>query len=88
MVQAATTAKPGSWFSLFLAAFAGLGCLAALFIVMLQFGGPLAIVAVLILVLGGLVALMHYLVWGWWLSKAIHEEVAKEEREKNVGGGR
>ena len=28
-------------------------------------------------------AAVHYLVWGWWLSREIRREVEEEEREKN-----
>ncbi|MEX0866107.1 MAG: hypothetical protein WD030_02040 [Pirellulales bacterium] len=29
-----------------------------------------------------LFAALHYLVWGWWLSGAIHREVAREDAER------
>jgi hypothetical protein len=34
---------------------------------------------VLVFVLAGLAA-FHYVVWGWWLSNAIREDVEAEER--------
>ena len=54
--------------------------LAGLFLVMLQLGGPLAIATAVILIPIGLVALFHYVVWGWWLSATIRDEVEAEER--------
>jgi hypothetical protein len=76
----APTVSP--WISILLAGVAGLAIVAGLFMLMLQIGGPLAIVAVLVFGLGGLIALFHYVVWGWWLSRTIREEVAAEERER------
>jgi len=74
--------KVSAWISLLLAGVAGMAVVAGLFMLMLQFGGPLAIVAVLVFGLGGLVALFHYVVWGWWLSGTIREEVEAEERDR------
>jgi hypothetical protein len=48
---------------------------------MLQLGGPLAIATAVVLIPIGLVALFHYVVWGWWLSRTIREEVEAEERK-------
>lgn len=31
-------------------------------------------------------AALHYLIWGWWLSKAIRRQVEDEERSSNDGG--
>jgi hypothetical protein len=31
-------------------------------------------------------AALHYLLWGWWLSKAIQRQVEEEERSSGDGG--
>jgi hypothetical protein len=31
-------------------------------------------------------AALHYLIWGWWLSKAIHRQVEEEERSPKDNG--
>ena len=41
---------------------------------------PFAIPAIGILMLFGMVGLFHYVVWGWWLSPIIHDEVEEDER--------
>lgn len=38
--------------------------------------GPAAIAAVIFAFAG-----LHYLIWGWWLSKAIRRQVEDEQRE-------
>lgn len=42
----------------------------------------------IVLIIGGGVfalAAVHYLVWGWWLSGIIREDVAAEEQSRNEG---
>ena len=82
-----TAPKVSPWISISLASVAGMAIVAGLFMLMLQIGGPLAIVAVLVFGLGGLIALFHYVVWGWWLSGTIREEVAAEERAAHDKNG-
>ena len=39
------------------------------------------------LVVGGIFAfaVFHYLIWGWWLGKAIHRQVEHEEQQPSDG---
>jgi hypothetical protein len=74
------TPRSSSWLSILLAGIVALFLLAGLFLLMLQLGGPLAIATAVVLIPIGLVALLHYVVWGWWLSGTIREEVEAEER--------
>lgn len=39
--------------------------------------GPAAIAGVIFAFAG-----LHYLIWGWWLSKAIHRQVEDEQRDR------
>jgi hypothetical protein len=73
--------RSSSSLSILLAGIVALFLLAGLCLLMLQLGGPLAIATAVVLIPIGLVALFHYVVWGWWLSGAIREEVESEERE-------
>jgi membrane protein implicated in regulation of membrane protease activity len=72
--------RASSWLSILLAGIVALFLLAGLFLLMLQLGGPLAIATAVVLIPIGFVALFHYVVWGWWLSGTIREEVEAEER--------
>lgn len=76
------TPRSGGWTSIVLAGVVGLALAGAMFLLILQFAAPLAIVGTLVVVVGGLIALFHYVVWGWWLSNTIREEVEAEERRK------
>jgi Flp pilus assembly protein TadB len=71
-------AARGSLMSLLLAAFFGLAILVGLFFITLGAVGPIVVIG------GGVFALaaFHYIVWGWWLSRYIRDEVAEEDREK------
>jgi fatty acid desaturase len=77
------TEKPsgGGWLSLLLAAVAGMIIFTALVFLT---GGFLG----LVLVIGGGVfalAALHYLVWGWWLSKFLYaEQAAEEQRQRDA----
>lgn len=69
---------PGrSLLSILLAGLLAVAILVGLFFLTLGAVGPMIIIA------GGVFALaaFHYVVWGWWLSRYIHEEVAEEDRE-------
>ena len=68
----------GNWLGLLLALGAGLIIFVALAFLT---GGFLALVVV---VAGGVFALaaLHYLVWGWWLSKLLYEEEAAENARR------
>jgi hypothetical protein len=79
--QPVTPPRANSWLSIVLAGIVAMFLLAGLFLVMLQLGGPLAIATVVILIPVGLVAFLHYIVWGWWLSATIRDEVEAEERQ-------
>jgi membrane protein implicated in regulation of membrane protease activity len=81
VAQPATSPRANSWLSILLAAIVALFLLAGLFLLMIQLGGPLAIATVVILIPVGLVAFLHYIVWGWWLSATIRDEVEAEERD-------
>jgi membrane protein implicated in regulation of membrane protease activity len=80
-LRPASAPRANSWLSILLAGIVAIFLLAGLFLLMLQLGGPLAIATAVILVPIGLVALFHYVVWGWWLSRTIRDEVEAEERE-------
>ena len=74
------TEKPanGGWLSLMLAAVAGMIIFTALLFLT---GGFLG----LVLAIGGGVfglAALHYLVWGWWLSKFLYAEQEAEDRRQ------
>ena len=74
-----TERRRGSLLAIILAGLGFLGALAGFFLIaipMQQFALP----AIGILLLFGLVGLFHYVVWGWWLSPMIHDEVKEDER--------
>ena len=66
-----------SLLSILLAGLFGVAILVGLFFLTLGAVGPMVVIA------GGVFALaaFHYLVWGWWLSRYIRDEVAEEDRE-------
>ncbi len=68
----------GNWLGLLLALGAGLIIFTALAFLT---GGFLALVVV---VAGGVfgLAALHYVVWGWWLSKLLYEEEAAENAQR------
>src|SRR5580704_16864720 len=68
----------GNWLGILLAAVAGVVIFAGLLFLT---GGFLALVLV---VGGGVFALaaLHYLVWGWWLSKMLYEEEAADNARR------
>lgn len=70
----------GSYLSIALAALLALAVFAGLFFLTLGAVGPLVVIG------GGVFAMaaFHYLVWGWWLSRYIHEEVAAEEESERA----
>jgi len=43
------------------------------------------VIAGVAVVLGGAAA-FHYIVWGWWLSRYIHDDVEAEEKQAEVDG--
>ncbi len=86
VVQPERPPRANSWLSIVLAGMVALFLLAGLFLVMLQLGGPLAIATAVILIPVGLVAFLHYIIWGWWLSATIRDEVEAEERDAKPRG--
>ena len=69
--------KQGSFVSIALALVLAAVLFTGLFFLTLGAVGPILVVAVCVFAL----AAFHYFVWGWWLSKAIRDEVEEEERE-------
>ena len=70
-------ARGSSWIPIALAAVLfGFVCVVLIFLTVGFFGSILVMA-------GGLFAFaaLHYVVWGWWLSKFIRDEVAAEEEE-------
>ena len=67
----------GSFLSILLAGLLALAILVGLFFLTLGAVGPMVLIAVGVFAL----AAFHYLVWGWWLSRYIHDEVEEEDRE-------
>ncbi|HEY2148602.1 MAG TPA: hypothetical protein VGH32_11730 [Pirellulales bacterium] len=73
-------AKPsGSLLSVLMAGVAALVIAAVLGLLMIPVAGVALAAVVLVFVLVALAA-FHYVVWGWWLSNAIREDVEAEER--------
>lgn len=70
------TPPRSSYLSIVLAALLGMGVFAVLFFLTLGAVGPMLLIG------GGVFALaaFHYIVWGWWLSKLIRDEVEEEQR--------
>jgi hypothetical protein len=75
-----STPPRGNWLGLLLAAAAGTVIFTGLIFLT---GGVLAYV---LAVAGGIFALaaMHYVVWGWWLSKVLYEEESAAEDEQRA----
>jgi hypothetical protein len=63
--------------SILLAGVFGVAILVGLFFLTLGAVGPMVLIAAGVFAL----AAFHYVVWGWWLSRYIHDEVAEEDRE-------
>jgi hypothetical protein len=73
-------AKPsGSLLSVFMAGVGALVIAVVLGLLMIPVAGVALAAVVLVFVLVALAA-FHYVVWGWWLSNAIREDVEAEER--------
>jgi hypothetical protein len=72
--------RGSSWLPIALAAVLfGFVCVVLIFLTVGFFGSILVMA-------GGLFgfAALHYVVWGWWLSKLIRDEVAAEEEEGRI----
>jgi hypothetical protein len=73
--------RRGSLLAIVLAGVVFLALLAGFFLIAIPLQ-PLALPAIGILLLFGFVGLFHYVVWGWWLSPMIHDEVDEDERSE------
>jgi hypothetical protein len=72
--------KPsGSLLGIFLAGVGALVLACILGFLMIPVAGVALAAVVLVFVLVGLAA-FHYIIWGWWLSGVIREDVEAEER--------
>ena len=71
------SSSPWRRFLSLLSALFGLGIVCVILVVC-SFGNLAALV-----VAGGIFAFgaVHYLIWGWWLSKSIRDQVAEEDRQ-------
>jgi hypothetical protein len=69
-------ARGSSWLPIMLASLlAAVVCIVLFFLTLGGFGMVLAIGGGVFAFIG-----LHYVVWGWWLSRMIREEVEQEER--------
>ena len=64
--------RPSPYLAILLAGVLAMAVFAALFMVI----GPMVFIPAGIFGL----AFLHYIVWGWWLSKLIKQDVEQEER--------
>lgn len=69
--------RRGSWFGVLLAGAVGLFFLVGLLFLTLGYFGPVVLLAAGIFAF----ALLHYLVWGWWLARAVRDEAAEDDDE-------
>ena len=69
--------RQGSYLSLILASLLALAVFLGLFFLTLGAVGPIVVIG------GGVFALaaFHYVVWGWWLSRLIRQDVEDEQQQ-------